>query len=87
MKLYIPIKGEVLPLSRSAELQSGFPVNINTADMITLMQLPGIGESKAAQIISYREAYNGFSSIEELMNVTGIGESIYSQLKSLITVD
>lgn len=56
-------------------------VNINTADLALLMTLPGIGESKAGSIISYREEHGKFSSIEELMNITGIKEGVYTKIK------
>lgn len=62
-------------------------VNINTADAGELMTLPGIGESKANSIISYREKQGRFQSIEELMNITGIKEGVYSKIKDDITVD
>lgn len=59
-------------------------VSINKATIEELMTLPGIGESKAKAIISYREKTK-FNSIEELKNVTGIGENLYAQVKDLIT--
>lgn len=69
------------------EKDSDGRININTADMDTLMTLPGIGEAKAMSIISYREEQGGFSSIEELMNITGIKEGVYSEIKDNITVN
>ena len=61
-------------------------VNINTADEAQLCTLPGIGESKAKAIISYREENGGFSSIEELTNISGIKEGVYSKIKDLICI-
>lgn len=61
-------------------------VNINTATAEELKTLPGIGDSKANQIISYRDSNGSFSSIEDIKNVNGIGDSIFSQIQSLITV-
>ena len=60
-------------------------VNINTASLDVLMTLPGIGESKAKNIISYREK-NKFSKIEDIMNVDGIGESLFAKIKENITI-
>lgn len=60
-------------------------ININTASLEQLMTLTGIGESKAKQIIAYREK-TPFTKIEDLMLVDGIGESIYSKIKENITV-
>lgn len=61
-------------------------ISINTATKEELMTLPGIGESKANDIISYREKSGPFESIEEIMKVSGIGENIYAQIKENITV-
>jgi competence protein ComEA len=61
-------------------------VNINTATLEQLCSLPGIGQATAKKIISYRES-TPFSSIEELMNVSGIGESKFNDLKAYITAE
>ena len=50
------------------------------------MTLPGIGETKATAIISYRETHGGFKSLEELMEVNGIGESTFNKIKANITL-
>lgn len=61
-------------------------VNINTATIEQLCQLPGIGKSTAEKIIEYRESNNGFETIEELKNIKGIGTSKYNDIKFNITV-
>lgn len=61
-------------------------ININTATLEQLLTLPRIGESKARNIISYREKNNGFKTIEEIKNVSGIGDSIFDQIKDYITI-
>ena len=61
-------------------------ININTAGKELLMTLPGIGESKADAIIAYREAQGKFQNTEELMQIRGIKEGIYNQIKDLIIV-
>lgn len=61
-------------------------VDLNTADAAALMTLPGIGESKAAAIIAWRQENGRFTAIEDLMNVSGIGDSTYERLAPLITV-
>ena len=62
-------------------------VNINTASAEELDTLPGIGESLAGRIIAYREANGPFRTIEQIMEVSGIGEAKFAELKDRITVD
>ncbi len=61
-------------------------VNINTASRDELMSLNGIGESRAGDIIDYREKNGGFKTIEEIKNVPGIKEGMFSKIKDEITV-
>jgi competence protein ComEA len=61
-------------------------VNINTASLEELDSLPGIGPTIAQRIIDYREEHGGFQTIEDILNVSGIGPSTYDQIKDLITV-
>ena len=62
-------------------------VNLNTATQEELTALPGIGDTLAERIISYREAHGGFSSAEEVRQVEGIGEGKYAGIENLITVE
>ncbi len=61
-------------------------VNINTADAAQLMTLSGIGESRAGDIIAYREANGAFQSAEDIMKVSGIKEAVFQKIKDAITV-
>lgn len=61
-------------------------VNINEADVSTLMTLPGIGQVKAEAIVKYRNEHGMFTSIMDLLYVAGIKESVFSKLKDLITI-
>ena len=61
-------------------------VNINTATQTELETLPGIGPSLALKIINYRNENGKFSSIDEIKNVSGIGDAKFENMKSLITV-
>ena len=63
-----------------------FPVNINTATARELEALPGIGEVIAQRIIDYRNAHGPFRSVDELINVKGIGEKKLADLKPYATV-
>ena len=61
-------------------------VNINTASKSQLETLPGIGPSTAQSIIDYREDISRFNTIEDIMNVPGIGEATYNEIETRITV-
>ena len=60
-------------------------ININTATAEQLIELNGIGEVKANAIIEYRNNYGNFTSLEEIMNVKGIGEKTFEKIKDYIT--
>lgn len=66
-------------------LENGL-VNLNTADIAALMTLPGIGESRAKAIISYREQHGAFAQIEDIMKISGIKQAAFSKIKDKITV-
>ncbi|MFC4700047.1 ComEA family DNA-binding protein [Glaciecola siphonariae] len=61
-------------------------VNINTADVETLSSLPGVGPKKAESIISYRELNGNFASVDELVNVKGIGKRMVERLLDKVTI-
>ena len=61
-------------------------ININTASIEELMSLPGLGEAKAKLIIEYREKNGNYKSIENIKEVSGIGEAIFEKIKDYITV-
>lgn len=61
-------------------------VNINTADAAMLEMLPGIGATKAAAIVAYRDENGPFATVEALGMVKGIGEGMLEKLKDKITV-
>ena len=92
--IYVPTKEEVesgsipKPDTENTDVSSGdsSKININTASKEELMTLAGIGESKADNIIKYRQENGSFSAVEDLTNVSGIGESIFNKIKDSITV-
>lgn len=91
MMIYVPLIGDEpkddnsLVQAPITEQESG-KVNLNTADLVELQQLNGIGEKKAQKIIDYRTENGSFSSVEELMEVSGIGQKTFDALKDYITV-
>jgi len=91
--VYIPQQGEENPISSKSQEIGSFQgtasdsvININTATVAELEELPGIGETKAQAIVIYREKNGFFSRIEDLLNVPGIGTGIFDQIKTLITI-
>lgn len=65
---------------------AGGPVDLNTADAATLDTLPGIGPALSARILEHRAAIGGFTSVEELDDVSGIGPVVMERLRPLVTV-
>lgn len=87
-KIYIPEKGEEIETNiETKEMQNdNQKININTATQTQLETLSGIGPSTAQKIIEYRNKNGKFEDIEEIKNVSGIGESKYESIKEDITV-
>lgn len=101
-KIHIPYKGEKVENaatvgagsqsnttsgeSSSAQKENGEKVNLNTASAADLQKLNGIGEKKAEQIVAYREQKGSFKKIEDLMQVSGIGEKTFASLKDQLAV-
>ena len=77
---------ETTTATGSASASNSGKVNINTADAAGLQQISGIGPSKAQKIIAYREQNGKFKSIEDLTNVSGIGEKTLASIKDQICV-
>ena len=96
-RIYIPTEKEVekdkivistgLGADGSEDPGEDGPVNINRADKDLLKTLSGIGDSKAEDIIAYRESSGGFGSIEDIKNVSGIGDATFNRIKDRITVN
>ncbi|MGA2667569.1 MAG: helix-hairpin-helix domain-containing protein [Ignavibacteria bacterium] len=72
--------------NKTAGLSTGIKIDINLAYPADLELLPGIGKMTAERILEYREQNNGFTSIEEIMNVKGIGQKKFDRIKNFITV-
>ena len=61
-------------------------INVNTADADLLQEIPGVGPVTAEKIIAYRTENGNFSSVEELMEISGIGEKTFAEMKDYVTV-
>lgn len=61
-------------------------ININTADSTGLQEIPGVGPATAEKIIAYRQANGQFNNIEDIKNVSGIGDKTFEKIKTMITV-
>lgn len=66
--------------------ESDGKVDLNTADMEELMTLKGVGETRAKAIVEYRAQNGSFTRIEDIMQIPGIKEGIFSKIKDQITV-
>lgn len=96
-KLIIPsIKGQSTALgsnnsdqklTKSPTPSITYPVNINKAPIEILETLPGIGQTKAQQIIAYRQEFGFFKTLQDIQKIPGIGPVTYERLKDLITID
>lgn len=97
-KIYIPNKNEKISAYTSENMgdnieqnntttkKEGAKVNINTAGVEELDQLPGIGPAIAQRIIDYRNEHGEFKKVEDVQEVKGIGDAKYSEIKDSITV-
>lgn len=72
--------------NKKEEASKDNKVSINTGTLEELQTIPGIGESKAKAIIEYREQNSGFKSIDEIKNISGIGEATFEKFKEFITI-
>lgn len=101
MQVHVPLLAEALPTpppvklplgaeptvaSRMGGISIGGLININTATQTDLEMLPGIGPSTAINIIAHREANGPFATIEDIMDVPGIGDGKFEAIRDLITV-
>lgn len=99
-KVYVPTLGETgeLPVTERLERNdenkgsltpgtANDKINLNTAGLEELMKLNGIGEAKAESILQYREKVGSFQCIEDLKNVSGIGDAMYERIKECIVAE
>jgi len=94
VKFYIPFEGEAVgqkgevageKTSFFSQGQAG-RININTASVSQLDSLPGIGPAYAQRIVDYRESHGPFSKVEDLTQISGIGDQTLEKIKNQVTV-
>jgi competence protein ComEA len=85
--VYIPKKGEEIPSEASPiQTKEDNKINLNTATLEELETLEGLGPTKAKAIIQYRGEHGGFRSVDELLQVSGIGERTLERIKEKVFV-
>jgi competence protein ComEA len=85
-RVFIPRIGEAAPSAAGGGDEERGPIDLNTATAAELDSLPGVGPSTAAAIIDHRERNGPFTSVEQLLDVRGIGPAKLDQLRELVTV-
>lgn len=63
-----------------------YPINLNTATVEELVSIDGLGESRASAIIEYRDYLGGYTSVEQIKEISGIGDATYANLAPYLTV-
>ena len=91
-RIYVPYESELEPQAFDTQTydsaySSDGRLNINRASKEDFMTLSGIGEAKAEAIVAYREEHGLFGSIDEIMNVNGIKDGVYNNIKDYITLN
>lgn len=87
IRIYTKEEAELQKEMSADNMQSDGKLDINAAGVTELMTLPGIGSAKAEAIVSYRTENGNFSNIEELMDIPGIKEGIFAQIREHIKVN
>jgi competence protein ComEA len=85
-RVYVPVVGEALPAASQGATADSGPIDLNSADEAALDALPGVGPATAKAIVAYRESHGPFTSVDQLLEVRGIGPAKLDQLVDLVRV-
>ncbi len=85
LKIDVPVRGRAITVAASPSASPG-PVNLNTADQVALEAIPGIGPVTATAILQHRTEIGSYESVEQLLDVTGIGPATLEALRPYVTV-
>jgi competence protein ComEA len=90
-RVYVPRRGEAVPqvegsVGGAGHTQVQIPLDLNHANAAQLEELPGVGPATAAAIVAHRETNGPFRSVDDLLDVRGIGEAKLAQFRDLVTV-
>lgn len=80
------VLSSVYQTTGSSVINASYPVNINSCSAEELMTIDGIGESKASAIIEYRNYIGGYTSVDQIKNIKGIGDSFYNSVAPYLCV-
>lgn len=70
----------------NSESSIDYPININTCTVDDLVTINGIGEKKASAIVEYRDVIGGYTSVEEIKNIKGIGDKVFDKISPYLCV-
>lgn len=82
-----PVQVDTSAQTRPDSLREGEVIDLNTAAQADLERLPGIGAERAEAILAFRRERGGFSAVEQLMKVPGIGSGIFRQISPYVAVN
>lgn len=82
----LALASEPVPSPPAAVPNATPPLDLNSAQLAQLEQLPGIGQKRAQAILDYRAAHGGFRSVSQLLQIKGIGRAMLRKLRPLVTV-
>lgn len=85
-RIYVPRRGEAVPPEAATDATSAGPLDLNAATRDALDSLPGVGPVLAQRILEHRAAHGPFHDVRQLLDIPGIGEKLFTELRQRVTV-